>query len=224
MSDEEFKAEEPALLARPRALRERLQSLAHACPGALLCDGSQIVPGDGNPHAEVVLVGEAPGQEEDRLGRPFVGRSGKLLESLLRTAGLDRRDLWITNVVKCRPVTHAGDRLRNRAPKTSEVKLWQPCLDAELALIRPKLVVGLGAVAGKALLGPDFTITRGRGTFHTQPQLGAAVIVSWHPAYLLRQTGPHYQARMAEAVRDFEAVFARLQQSRSRIAPEKEAP
>lgn len=210
----EFRAEEPATLERPAqgaSLRERLRAIALECAARNLCDAaSRIVPGEGNAQAQVVLVGEAPGEEEDRQGRPFVGRSGRLLEQLLLTAGLDRRDLWITNTVKCRPVSWEAERARNRAPKTSEVKAWLPCLEQELRLLEPAVVVGLGAVAGRALVDAEFKITRQRGQWFHDERFGADVIITWHPAYILRQEGESYQARVAEAVSDFQAVFERL--------------
>lgn len=207
---DDFTSEEP-MLAAPPSRWEQLRAIALTLGGPLMCEGAtQVVPGEGNARAELVLIGEAPGEQEDRQGRPFVGRSGKLLDQLLATAGLDRRDLWITNTVKCRPVTNEDGHLRNRAPKTSEIKAWTPVLKQELTLLRPRLLVGLGAVAGKALVDPDFKITRQRGQWHHDRLLGLEVLVTWHPAYLLRQQGESYQARMAEALSDFEAVAARL--------------
>jgi DNA polymerase len=188
-----------------------LQQLALDYGRDIACDGAtQVVPGEGNPHARVVLIGEAPGEQEDRQGRPFVGRSGKLLDQLLNTAGLDRRDLWITNTVKCRPVSFEGAKPANRAPKPAEIKLWAECLEAELSLIKPEVIVGLGAVAGKALLGNDFKITQMRGQFYESSLVGVPVIVTWHPSYIMRQVGESYRERLAEAVSDFQAVYGRL--------------
>ena len=128
-----------------------------ADPLALLCDeivshggcgfepcetASRMVPGEGNPRASVVFVGEAPGATEDALGRPFVGRAGQLLDELLAEAGLSRSDVWITNVVKARPPG-------NRDPRATEIAHWMPWLERELALIRPSLVVPLGRHALK---------------------------------------------------------------------------
>lgn len=222
--EHEFRAEEPAgaLLARPGTSatpREQLRRLALGY-GALLGEGAtQIVPGEGNPHAQLILIGEAPGEEEDRQGRPFVGRSGKLLDQVLATAGLDRRELWITNTVKHRPVAFEHEvsaasaghgKARNRAPQTSEIKAWRPCLETELKLIRPKVLVGLGAVAGKALVDPKFKITQQRGEWFTDTLLGVDVLITWHPSYILRQVGDDYRARLNEAIADFQRVQRRL--------------
>lgn len=206
----EFRGEAPATLQTPGTI-ERLRQVALEGGAALACEGAtQIVPGEGNPQAEIVLVGEAPGEEEDRQGRPFVGRSGKLLDRVLNTAGLDRRDVWVTNTVKCRPVSFESGRARNRAPRVGEIKDWTPILAAEIALIRPKLLVGLGAVAGKALLGSGFRITQQRGAFFEESAIGLPVIVTWHPAYLLRQQGESYQERLKEAIADFNLARDRL--------------
>jgi uracil-DNA glycosylase len=211
----EFTGELPAgALAEPSSAaaspRDRLRRLALTY-GTLLGEGAtQIVPGEGNPHADLVLIGEAPGEEEDRQGRPFVGRSGKLLDQVLATAGLDRRELWITNTVKSRPVAFETGRAKNRAPLGSEIKAWRPCLEAELKLIQPKVLVGLGAVAGKALVDPKFKITQQRGEWYTDTLLGVDVLITWHPSYILRQVGEDYRSRLAEAIADFQRVQRRL--------------
>lgn len=216
--DPEFRGTEPQLQERlqDRALDERrsaLRSLAFACGSDLLGEGAtRIVPGEGNPLARLVLVGEAPGEEEDRLGRPFVGRSGKLLDRLLASAGLDRADVWITNAVKARPVLFEGDRKRNRAPRTSEVKAWHECLQEEVRLIRPRVLVGLGAVAGAALLGREFKITRQRGEWFRDAERGIDVLVTWHPSYLLRQKGADYDRLVAQTQEDLAAAVRRARQ------------
>ncbi|MFN3429675.1 MAG: uracil-DNA glycosylase [Candidatus Sericytochromatia bacterium] len=210
----EFRGELPAgALAEPRAgvsPRERLRRLALDCSGLLGDGASQIVPGEGNTAAALMLVGEAPGEEEDRQGRPFVGRSGKLLEQVLAAAGFDRRDLWITNTVKHRPVTWEDGKAKNRPPSAAEITAWRPCLETEIELVRPRLIVGLGAVAGRALVDPTFKITRQRGGWFDDTVTGGPVLVTWHPAYILRQTGDDYRARLGEAIADFQQAFRRL--------------
>jgi uracil-DNA glycosylase len=117
--------------------------VAHSGCGYEPCEtATRTVPGEGNPQASVVLVGEAPGKNEDELGRPFVGRAGKLLDELLVEAGLVRADVWITNVVKARPP-------KNRDPKAPEIAHWMPVLEREIELIEPQLVVPLGRHALK---------------------------------------------------------------------------
>ena len=144
---------------------EQLRSAAadcHACPLWEL--GTQTVFGSGPPTARVMVVGEAPGQQEDRAGVPFVGPSGQLLDEALERAGLQREQVYVTNVVKHRPTAAVNGRRKNRAPKRSEIKVCAPLwLHRELALARPALVCCLGAVAAKELLGQSFRLTQQRG-------------------------------------------------------------
>ncbi|HEX3721655.1 MAG TPA: uracil-DNA glycosylase [Nitrolancea sp.] len=147
---------------------------------------SRLVFGTGDPCASLVLVGEAPGADEEKQGRPFVGRAGRLLDDALEQAGLSRSDIWITNVVKIRP-TEAGanDRLRNRPPTTEEKNTFRPWLEQELAIIAPRSVVCVGATAAAALLGRTVKISAERGHWLDGP-VGTQVLTTYHPAYLLR--------------------------------------
>ena len=138
-----------------------------------------MVPGEGNPHAEVMLVGEAPGATEDARGRPFVGRAGKLLDEVLAEAGLGRGDVYITNVVKARPP-------KNRDPKAAEVAHHMPWLEAELALIRPSRVVPLGRHA-LAHFTDDAKISEVHGAEMTER--GRVLFPMYHPAAALRGGG-----------------------------------
>jgi uracil-DNA glycosylase family 4 len=138
---------------------------------------SRIVFGDGNPRAKLVFVGEGPGQEEDRQGLPFVGRAGKLLTQMIEAMGLERKDVYICNVVKCRPPS-------NRTPENDETSTCQPFLERQLAVIRPKVIVCLGNVASQALLGGGEPMARVRGKWFNWR--GAKLLPTYHPAYLLR--------------------------------------
>ena len=138
---------------------------------------------DGDPAAELMLIGEAPGAEEDRLGRPFVGPSGRLLDTMLATIGLDRGGVYITNVIYWRPPG-------NRAPTQTEIALCQPFLERQIELLRPRLIVFLGGIAARALLGLSEGVTKLRGRRFAYPLGdGGAIpaLVTFHPAYLLRQ-------------------------------------
>lgn len=191
--------------------RDELRRLALECGASLACPGAtQVVPGEGNPQARLILIGEAPGEQEDREGRPFVGRAGKLLDRILAEAGGSRGDVWITNAVKCRPVLCEGERLKNRPPRASEVRAWSVCLHEEIRRIGPQVLVGLGAVAGRALLGPAFKLTQERGQWRKDVMVGTDVLITWHPAFLLRQTGESYDRKVAEAVGDLRLALARL--------------
>jgi len=141
------------------------------------------VPGEGDPHAEVMLVGEAPGMEEDLQGRPFVGKAGQLLDRILQACGLARAGLFITNVLKCRPPN-------NRQPRPDEIVACLPYLHGQIRLIRPRLIIALGAHAARALLDTNKPITALRGVVHACriPGYPATidVVATYHPAHLLR--------------------------------------
>lgn len=150
-----------------------------ACTACGLCRGrKKSVPGVGDPNAQWLFVGEGPGAEEDAKGEPFVGQAGKLLDSMLAALGLARgAGVYIANVVKCRPPG-------NRTPEPAEAAACQPYLDRQIALIRPRLIVALGKSAATTLLDVDATIASLRGRVHDYR--GVPLVVTYHPAYLLR--------------------------------------
>jgi uracil-DNA glycosylase family 4 len=150
-----------------------------ACTACGLARGRRkSVPGVGDPHAEWLFVGEAPGSEEDARGEPFVGQAGKLLDSMLAALGMKRgENVYIANVLKCRPPS-------NRTPEPREVESCRPYLDRQIALIRPKLIVALGKSAATTLLDVDASIASLRGRVHRYR--GVPLVVTYHPAYLLR--------------------------------------
>jgi len=164
---------------------------ARECPHCTTASGHErIVYGEGNPDAEIVFVGEAPGETEDRVGRPFVGRAGEKLDEMISAMGLARSDVYIANVLKARPPG-------NRTPLAHEIDRCGPYLLAQLAIVRPRVVVTLGGPATKLLLASELGITRLRGVWATV-RLGAAegapfevpVMPTFHPAYLLRNYTP----------------------------------
>ena len=143
---------------------------------------TQTVFGVGNPEADWMVVGEAPGAEEDRRGEPFVGRAGKLLDEMLRAVGLGRQTVFIANILKCRPPN-------NRDPSAEEAGACRSYLDRQIELVAPKLILAVGRIAAQQLLGSDAPVGRLRGRRH---ELGAGrlpVVVTYHPAYLLRSPG-----------------------------------
>lgn len=146
-------------------------------------NATNTVIGDGNPAAEIVLIGEAPGAEEDKQGKPFVGRSGKLLDQMLEAIGLNRRSVYITNTVFWRPPD-------NRTPTPAEVASCRPLLDKHLALLQPKLLVLVGGTAAKAVLKTETGITALRRRWHNVQVPGLPqpipALPTFHPAYLLR--------------------------------------
>jgi len=148
------------------------------CKRCRLCEGrNSIVFGDGNGQAELVFVGEGPGHDEDIQGLPFVGRAGKLLTQMIEAMGLRRQDVYICNIVKCRPP-------QNRQPERDEVATCSPFLDRQLAVIRPKVIVCLGGVAAQTLLGTNKTISQFRGQWFEFR--GSKLMATYHPAFLLR--------------------------------------
>ena len=176
-----------------RSARERAIERASAIVGACRKCGigatrTNAVYGEGDPCAQVMVVGEGPGETEDRLGRPFVGRAGELLDKMLGAIALPREDVFICNTVKCRPTLDDGNRLRNRAPDPGEMRNCRPYLDEQIEIIRPRIIVALGAPAAKSFLGDKFSITKQRGIWYDGPN-GIPTIATFHPAYILRQTG-----------------------------------
>ncbi|MDP8263318.1 MAG: uracil-DNA glycosylase [Candidatus Ancaeobacter aquaticus] len=148
------------------------------CKKCELCSTrTQFVFGEGDPRARLVFVGEAPGKDEDLQGRPFVGRAGKLLTKIIEAMGYKREEVYICNVLKCRPPN-------NRAPLPDEIKMCEPHLLAQLEIIKPKAICALGTHATKTLLKTDLTIGALRGAFHDYH--GIKLMPTYHPAYLLR--------------------------------------
>jgi DNA polymerase len=148
------------------------------CQRCALAKGrTQVVFGTGDPDARLLFIGEGPGADEDRLGEPFVGRAGQLLTKIIEAMGLRRGDVYIANVVKCRPPG-------NRVPMFEEVQACSPFLREQIAIIRPELIVALGATAARALLGTTASMSSLRGRFHDFQ--GTPVLCTYHPAYLLR--------------------------------------
>ena len=158
-----------------------LEARARACTLCALHAGrSQAVFGVGNQKADWLVVGEAPGAEEDRRGEPFVGRAGKLLDAMLFALGHARRDVYIANVVKCRPP-------ENRDPAPEEADCCAPYLERQIALLRPRIMLAVGRVAAQRLLATEAPVGRLRGKVHRHEPSGIPVVVTWHPAYLLRR-------------------------------------
>jgi len=135
------------------------------------------VLGTGDPHADLMVIGEAPGADEDRLGEPFVGRSGQLLDKILEAVGFARPDVYIANILKSRPPGH-------RDPLAEEVEAHIPILYKQIALVRPKVLLAVGKSAGNGLLGKTSSLGSLRGTFHDF--YGLPLLVTYHPAALLR--------------------------------------
>jgi uracil-DNA glycosylase family protein len=166
-----------------------LPALRKAAKNCKACDlwksGTQTVFGEGGPHAKIMFVGEQPGNQEDLEGKPFVGPAGGLLDKALVEAGIDRKKVYVTNAVKHFKWEPRGKRRIHKKPNAVEIAACRPWLDAEIAALRPKVVVCLGATAAQALLGRDFRVTQHRGEFINSP-LAPFVMATVHPSSILR--------------------------------------
>jgi uracil-DNA glycosylase family 4 len=168
-----------------------------------------VVCGVGDAYARLVVVGEGPGENEDRQGEPFVGRAGELLTKMLAAIGLERRDVFITNTIKCRATFEENGRIGNRAPMQEEIANCREYLDRELRIVSPKVILAVGAPAAKSFLGAGFSITRQRGIWYAGPN-GIDLMVTFHPAYILRQTGGNMTAVKKLVWADLQAVRRKL--------------
>jgi len=202
--------EPPASTATTRRKAELLAALdaedVKNCRRCNLCENRRrTVFGEGDPDADLVFVGEGPGEEEDRQGRPFVGRAGELLTKMIAAMGLTRQQVYICNIVKCRPPG-------NRAPTPEEVAACWQYLIRQLQIIQPKVIVTLGNPATQNLLNTRIGITRMRGNWQVLPAIGEGlqgipVMPTFHPAYLLRQYTPENRRKVWE---DLQKVIEKL--------------
>lgn len=199
-------------------LKQRKASLAHTrqeASGCRACDlwnkATQTVFGEGSVKAAVMLVGEQPGDQEDRSGRPFVGPAGRVLDEALAQAGIDRSETYITNVVKhfkWEPAER-GKRRIHKKPRHSEIVACRPWIDAELRLVKPEVLVCLGASAAQALLGKGFRVSRDRGK-PVESSLAPHVIATVHPSSILRVQDEQSQHQKMAFIADLRTVAALL--------------
>jgi uracil-DNA glycosylase len=158
---------------------------------------TKVVFGEGNVAAPLVFVGEGPGANEDATGRPFVGRAGKLLDEVLRENGMTRQHVYICNIVKCRAANFEEGRWKNRPPRVEEVEACRDWLRAQLGIIRPTVIICLGAPAANEIIHKGFQITRERGQWFTTSPFAPWTMAAFHPAYILRQHGPGFESARA---------------------------
>ena len=197
----QFVAPNKADLLAP--IQERVR-VCTKCPH-LACSRTQTVFGVGNPNAELMFIGEAPGADEDKQGEPFVGRAGQLLTRIIETMGFTREEVYIANILKCRPDTLPGS-FGNRAPTPREMQTCRPYLVEQIDVIEPKVLVALGAVAVEGLLGIRGTMRELRGRWHSYS--GTPLMITYHPAYLLRNQTPSEKRKVWE---DMLLVLERLE-------------
>jgi DNA polymerase len=188
----------------PRPTLPKVRATAMGCRACHLWTlGTQTVFGEGATRAAVMVIGEQPGDKEDLAGRPFVGPSGRLLDEAFEEAGIDRRQVYVTNVVKHFKWERGekGKRRIHKKPNSAEITACRPWMDAEIALVKPRVVICLGATAAQTILGKQFRVTAARGT-PVESAVAEVVIATVHPSSVLR--APDAAAR-AQAERDFKA-------------------
>jgi len=185
----------------------RIAAGCTACP--LYANATQTVFGEGNIHAALMLVGETPGDQEDRAGRPFVGPAGRLLDKCLAAAGIERDAAYVTNVVKHFKFEPRGKRRIHKKPNAIEIRACVPWLEAEIERVKPRVLVCLGATAAQALLGPAFRVTQRRGEL-VPSNLAPRVLATVHPSSLLR-ADDNRDAAIAQFVDDLRQAAKALQ-------------
>jgi DNA polymerase len=181
----------PFLPPEPERTLDRLRQAAAGCKACdLYRTGTQTVFGEGPPKADVMFVGEQPGDYEDREGHPFVGPAGRVLDEALQEVGIDRSRVYVTNAVKHFKWVARGKRRIHSKPNAREIRACRAWLDAELSTVQPRVVVCLGATAAQALLGPSFRVTQSRGKSLKDTGIAPYVIATVHPASVLRAPDP----------------------------------
>lgn len=176
---------------------QKLEEMVSECKRCQLSAGrKKFVFGEGNPNAKMMFVGEGPGEEEDNTGRPFVGKAGQLLTKMIEAINLDRSDVYIANIVKCRPP-------KNRVPQDDEAGACLPILRQQVAIIRPKIIICLGSTAAKYIIDREIRITKQRGTWYEKGDF--LIMPTYHPAALLRD-----ESKKKEAWQDFKSIRENL--------------
>jgi uracil-DNA glycosylase family protein len=208
MAQQSLLDETAAPLIPPRPSLKKLRETAAGCKACPLWKtGTQTVFGEGSPKAEVLFVGEQPGDQEDKEGKPFVGPAGRLLDKAMEEAGIDRSAAYVTNVVKHFKWKGQGKRRIHQKPSWNEVAACVPWLEAELAVVKPRVLVCLGATAAQALLGRQFRVTQRRGE-PVESDLAPVVIATVHPSSILR--ADDRDAELKKFVSDLKTVAAHL--------------
>ena len=197
-------------LIPPGATLEKLRKIAAGCTACpLYANATQTVFGEGPDDARMMLIGETPGDREDLQGRPFVGPAGRLLDKCLGEVGIERTQTYVTNVVKHFKWTPRGKRRLHAKPNAMEIKACKPWLEAEIARVKPAVIVALGATAAQALFGRDFRVSKSRGEF-LRSDLAPTVLATVHPSALLRAEDAYRERETARFVADLEIAAKAL--------------
>ena len=213
MASRKTSAGTSADLIPPRASLAKLRAIAAGCKACpLWVNATQTVFGEGPAHAALMLVGETAGDQEDLQGRPFVGPAGKLLDRCLAEAGLDRKESYVSNVVKHFKFTPRGKRRIHGKPNAAEIRACIPWLKAEIGRVRPEMILCLGATAAKALLGASFRVSQRRGVAVPSP-LAPIVMATVHPSSLLRADDADRQSEIARFIADLKTAAALLKRA-----------
>ncbi len=190
-------------------IQQQINELRSQCLQCQQCGLAQtrtnVVFGEGNPESPLMIVGEGPGATEDATGRPFVGRSGKLLDEALAANKMSRKHVFIGNVVKCRACLIENERKRNRPPSTEEVETCTQWLEKQIEIIKPLVILCLGAPAAKFIIKKDFRMTKERGIIYPT-SFARCAIAALHPAYILRQAGQEYDGGKSLLIADIDAA------------------
>lgn len=190
---------------------EELRSQALVCTSCDLAERrNNVVFGEGNPRSPLVLVGEGPGDQEDKTGRPFVGRAGQLLDKALIEAGLSRDDVYICNTVKCRAADWSTGKPQNRPPTEQETLACRQWLIPQLGMIAPKVILCVGAPSAKNLIKKNFAITKERGQYFPC-EFARTAIATLHPSYILRQQRPNDDGGFSLLVQDIQKAWMAAQ-------------
>ncbi len=196
---------------------ERIASLAEQVSNCSICKLSetrtQTVFGEGSPNAPLMLIGEGPGMNEDATGRPFVGRAGVLLDACLKENGIARKHIFITNVVRCRPTIIQPGSIRNRPPTPDEISSCTGWLEATINIIRPLVILCLGAPSASAIIHKNFKMSQERGEW-LESKFARYARASWHPAYILRLQGDAFDAARNDLVKDIAAARQKVIEAR----------
>lgn len=195
----------PLNAAKPKTLKRLLAAEARCTRCSLYRNATQVVPGEGPARARIMLVGEQPGDREDKQGKPFIGPAGRVLDQAIVAAGIDRRDVFVTNAVKHFKFEMRGKRRLHKKPNAHEIERCRWWLDLERAIVKPRIVVALGATAARSLMGKPVTIGKLRGRLVEMPD-GGMMVATIHPSYVLRiQDERDKQAQYRAFVRDLKA-------------------
>ena len=195
----------------------RLARVAESASVCVACGLSKtrahVVFGEGNPEAPLMLIGEGPGQNEDATGRPFVGRSGILLDQCLNENGIKRKHVYLANVLRCRACILEAGRLKNRPPTPEETRACAPWLEQTIEIVQPLVILCLGAPAASAMIHKGFKMTQERGQWF-ESKYARYAMAAWHPAYILRLEGEAYEAARRDFINDIAAARQKVIEAR----------